>query len=750
MGTSVTGRFVLDSGDLSSLTSLRLIVTDENSLFREPLNTADATQSSTARADQVQADGTFSVTIDSGIVNASSTSPRTLTLTVYTSCFRKLSSQAQAENSSGTTDFGSVALRKAEVFGYTVTLGNAVPLQNLPVREGNVVRPLIDGEDAWSYLCDKMNAATKSVYMMELAFDTPVSNSSTPGTESPEVVLKFETPYKPWTGEPLTFQPPTIADSARPEQILMNLSDKNKLDVRVMLSGAPQSHTTGVIALFLAVAGIAALGHTELAVISVTCIMLFVLLSSLAMKYFQGFADSVNSLLVGFSSGSKGIETYLKAYKSAVDFQRFPIPLGQWVHSKMVIVDDTEAIVLGSPLHQSYWDTHDHYIYEPRRGSANDEPIPVHDISMAVRGPTVSDMSDAYRLHYNVANPDKKLGPNNAPSKIDSPNAGEYPAALQMVRTLNAKLFDDLASDTDKPYFDSTGEQGVLEAYLRAIENATDYIYLENQYFVNKTIAKALVAALNDTNPSRAKLQIIVVINVTADAPFYPFWQHRLIKQILSDAIAHKDRIGFFTTWSHNAPMSGDITYQNMTLISANYLHSKFGIVDGKWLTIGSGNLDGLSLETSDYLGFLPGQDRRDHEVNLCIFNGIDGASQTVAIEKFRQNLWAEHLGFLNGDGTLNPDADELAQTKGDWLTLFRTRAGDKAKALAADSTVIDPTKGRILEYPPNTVGQFHLFFGQGGGKAERDFLEKTNVDWSDLQLVSKVEAYDFLKKQWT
>lgn len=750
MGTSVTGRFVLDSGDLSSLTSLRLIVTDENSLFREPLNTADATQSSTARADQVQADGTFSVTIDSGIVNASSTSPRTLTLTVYTSCFRKLTSQAQAENSSGTTDFGSVALRKAEVFGYTVTLGNALPLQNLPVREGNVVRPLIDGEDAWSYLCDKMNAATKSVFVMQLAFDAPEADAPTFGNESPEVVLKFN-PYDP-AFDPTKVQPPTIPDDARPEQILINLKDKQSLDVRVVMSGTKYSATTGVIALFLAVAGIAALGHVELAVISVACIMLFVLLSSLAMKYFQGFADSVNSLLVGFSSGSKGIQRYLQAYKSAVDFQRFPIPLGQWVHSKMVIVDDTEAIALGSPFHQSYWDTHDHYVYEPRRGSASDEPIPVHDISMAVRGPAVADMSDAYRLHYNVANPKNKLGPINAPSTIDSPNSGEYPAALQMVRTLNAKLFDDLASDTDKPYFTSTGEQGILEAYLRAIESATDYIYLENQYFVNKTIAKALVAALNDT--SRSKLQIIVLLNVTPDAPFYPFWQWRRIQQIRKDAGANLDRIGFFTTWSHNAPIVANGINQPKPIISANYLHSKFGMVDGKWLTVGSCNLDGLSLETSDYLGFLPGQDRRDHEINLCIFNGVDGASSTDAIRIFRQNLWAEHLGCLNDDGTLKPDDPELADNawdgNGGWLGLFHRQAEVKAKALAGDPTTIDKSNGRILEYPTNTVGQFHLFFGQGKGKAERDFLEKTNVTWTNLDLVPKVHAYNFLTNRWT
>ena len=52
-------------------------------------------------------------------------------------------------------------------------------------------------------------------------------------------------------------------------------------------------------------------------------------------------------------------------------------------------------------------------------------------------------------------------------------------------------------------------ELGIFEGYRKAIAKARDYIYLECQYFTNKSIIKALKNALK-ANPD---LQVIVVMN---------------------------------------------------------------------------------------------------------------------------------------------------------------------------------------------------------------------------------------------
>jgi phosphatidylserine/phosphatidylglycerophosphate/cardiolipin synthase-like enzyme len=61
------------------------------------------------------------------------------------------------------------------------------------------------------------------------------------------------------------------------------------------------------------------------------------------------------------------------------------------------------------------------------------------------------------------------------------------------------------------------GETGILEAYRRAIHNARDFIYLENQYFTNKSVANALRNALKD----RPELQLILLLNENPNVPSY-------------------------------------------------------------------------------------------------------------------------------------------------------------------------------------------------------------------------------------
>jgi phosphatidylserine/phosphatidylglycerophosphate/cardiolipin synthase-like enzyme len=72
------------------------------------------------------------------------------------------------------------------------------------------------------------------------------------------------------------------------------------------------------------------------------------------------------------------------------------------------------------------------------------------------------------------------------------------------------------------------GEQGVLEAYLRAIHMAERFIYIENQYFNNDTITQALIDAL----AAKPGLRLILLVNVTPDMPLYSRWQQDAIRRI--------------------------------------------------------------------------------------------------------------------------------------------------------------------------------------------------------------------------
>ena len=96
------------------------------------------------------------------------------------------------------------------------------------------------------------------------------------------------------------------------------------------------------------------------------------------------------------------------------------------------------------------------------------------------------------------------------------------------------------------------GEKGILEAYLRGIASAKEFIYLETQYFTNDAIGDGLVNALL----SEPNLKVIVLLNIEPDVPTYPFKQRRLITRIrraIGQTPTGPQRFGVFTRWTHES-----------------------------------------------------------------------------------------------------------------------------------------------------------------------------------------------------
>ena len=105
-------------------------------------------------------------------------------------------------------------------------------------------------------------------------------------------------------------------------------------------------------------------------------------------------------------SGPKGdadaVAKYFTAAGSNTKVVKFKTRTFSVVHAKAVpvyttpdAIDNAEAILLGSPFSPSYWDTLNHPVYEPRRGDCAGEPLPVHDVSIGVRGPAVADVQSS-------------------------------------------------------------------------------------------------------------------------------------------------------------------------------------------------------------------------------------------------------------------------------------------------------------------------------------------------------------------
>lgn len=432
-----------------------------------------------------------------------------------------------------------------------------------------------------------------------------------------------------------------------------------------------------------------------------------------------------------------------------IGFREFVIHLFTPMHAKCTVIHTPggiEGYLIGSPFLQEYFDGHAHRIDDPRRGEMfwykNQITIPIHDVSALIKGPAVADIDATFRLHWDNLN-----GPADSPATpIVAPPAQPDNVSIQIVRSLPGDRFAGL------PH----GETGILEAYQRAIRNAEDFIYLENQYFTSDDIGDALLLALKQ----KPNLQVIMLINNRVDVPMYgplpiPIvsllfdgWQVNLIERLLDHLTqSERDRIGIFTRWSDEAAAPPD---HPKPRIIRNYVHSKAALVDDKWATVGSANLDGVGLKTSQHflavdtllLGIPDFTDRRSSEINAVIYNNIAGQPATDKVSLLRRRLWSEHLGYLDGAGNPNPNDTNVVNRPGPgWLSRWNERADAHASALGANPPAIHPA--RILKFP-HDGGDVPVFV-----EKVPKYLSSLGVDPSKLKIEEEVKEFRFRTGRW-
>ena len=423
-----------------------------------------------------------------------------------------------------------------------------------------------------------------------------------------------------------------------------------------------------------------------------------------------------------------------------VGLRRLRTPQTLPIHGKVFVIDDHIAYLMGSVFVQEYFDGRAHRIDEPRRGRVRwrgSVRAPVHDVSVRLEGPVVADLDAAIRLHWEHARPSPGSGPSAdrlPPFRPSSPNGRPGGATLQVTRTLHgARRYAGLP----------VGETGILESYLRALANARRFVYLENQYLTSPDVVDALVRAVTD-NP---ELQLIALINTRPDVPYYARWQRTALERLFSglrkhDALA---RAGFFTLWSHEEG-------HGRTRILRTHVHSKLAIIDDDWLTIGSANLDSLSLSHSQHelhrppliaLARLAGGSSRDADPwqarSTEITVTFAGPEAATDIARVRRDLWAEHLGLAAPD---DPALTTLTTpTTGGWLDLWRERAQLKLAGLRADPPAVQAP--RVLPYPQRN--------GRLPDRTHRsaDYLRALGVDPDLLQVHSGVRSFSFRQGRW-
>ncbi|GAC1580862.1 MAG: phospholipase D-like domain-containing protein [Candidatus Dormibacteria bacterium] len=272
-------------------------------------------------------------------------------------------------------------------------------------------------------------------------------------------------------------------------------------------------------------------------------------------------------------------------------------------HEKLVIVDGEVAFVGGIDLTSLGGDRWDRSEHGPRG------ELGWHDVAARLAGPIVADVAEHFRQRWEAVT-DERLDASIVPDPAGT-------VALQLVRTLPERVYDFLPR----------GDFQILESYLRALRSAEHIVYLENQFLWSPELVAVMVDKLR--HPPRDEFRILLVLpaqpNNGADTT-------RGQLGCLMEADAGAGRLLAVTINSHHEGRSEPL-----------YVHAKVGIIDDRWLTVGSANLNEHSLFN-------------DTEVNVVSCDA-ELARQT------RLRLWAEHLQLAQRE----VDGDPAEVVDGVW-----------------------------------------------------------------------------------
>lgn len=207
-------------------------------------------------------------------------------------------------------------------------------------------------------------------------------------------------------------------------------------------------------------------------------------------------------------------------------------------HQKMVLVDygTPQAIgfVMGHNLHRNYWDTDDH-LFDDRKAGRDLGFGPWQDISMKVSGPVLTDLGQNFSQAWDLEKPWCCSWFPEASLELE-----RHALPTPKVATVNAHSVAQVCRT--QPQDDETS---ILELYRKAIGNATDYVYMENQYFRYPDFARRLkeTASRRASRGVPGYLYLFVVTNTpdsrTASATTYAMLQglgqEQLMPQVQRD-----------------------------------------------------------------------------------------------------------------------------------------------------------------------------------------------------------------------
>jgi phosphatidylserine/phosphatidylglycerophosphate/cardiolipin synthase-like enzyme len=308
-------------------------------------------------------------------------------------------------------------------------------------------------------------------------------------------------------------------------------------------------------------------------------------------------------------------------------------------HEKTISIDGELAFVGGIDLTDQSGDRFDSSEHRARRR------LGWHDVATRLRGPAVADVHDHFATRWQAVTGEHLDRP---------PPPGEAgTTTVQVVRTVAEDMYDAIP----------TGDFRILESYVRALRSARRLVYLENQFLWAPEIVAVLVEKLR--RPPQHDFRLVILLPAKANNGQD---DTRGQLSVLADADDGGERLLAATIRSRTGERDDPL-----------YVHAKVGIVDDRWLTVGSANLNAHSL-------------LNDTEMNVV-------TDDAELVRRTRVRLWAEHLEL---DEATVADADPVRLVDEHWRPIAAEQLERREAGLPATHRLlalpgVSRRSGRLL-----------------------------------------------------
>ena len=267
---------------------------------------------------------------------------------------------------------------------------------------------------------------------------------------------------------------------------------------------------------------------------------------------------------------------------------------------------------------------------------------PLHDVHCKIEGPAAYDLLQIFNQRW-IDHPRSRAIDTRKGSllgrriSVPPPMGNQF---VQICRTYgNGRSHNGIRSATGNRFysFARNGERTIIQMVIKAIREAQNFIYIEEQYLLHIGIARELARKVRQN----VKLIILIPHSRLSEELKTPWSRRkRFIDTVLGSSSGTNPNVAicFLKQSGVRAhPVRGPARGSRHT-----YVHSKIMIMDDLFAIIGTANINNRGYT-------------HDSEVSAGIYGPSPTNSGTSFAKQLRLKLWAEHLNLTSSSSIDNP-----------------------------------------------------------------------------------------------